>query len=229
MLTGLLDAMGRLIDPSSPAVYLIVFAGGLLSSFLPCSLSSLPLVITYVGSGRRDVRTGFLYSSVFAAGMAVTFTVLASAALALGSLIGATSRIWYLVLAILMLLMGLQMLGIISLVPASYLQTRNRKRGVLGALLAGILSGIFSSPCSTPVLVAVLSLASMSGSAAFSIALILCYAAGYSILSILAGTFVGLVSGLSSRPGYQRLSRIFELVLGLAILLLSFYLFYQAF
>ena len=69
----------------------------------------------------------------------------------------------------------------------------------------------------------------MSGSAAFSIALILCYAAGYSILSILAGTFVGLVSGLSSRPGYQRLSRIFELVLGLAILLLSFYLFYQAF
>lgn len=223
------ESFSTLIDPSSPSVYLIVAIGGVLSSLLPCSLSSLPLVIGYVGAGKRSTKTAFGYSLLFALGMAVTFTVLAAIALALGNMIGSTSHIWYLVLALLMLVMALQMLGIIHIIPASYLQTKNTKRGAVGALVAGILSGFFSSPCSTPVLVAVLSIASMSASPAFSVALILCYALGYSILSVLAGTFVGFAGALSSKKGYGKISKAVEIILGLAILLLAFYLFYQAF
>ena len=150
MIETLLDSLGRMLDPSSHTVYLIALVGGLLSSLLPCSLSSLPLVIGYVGSGRSDLWKSFRLSAVFALGMAVTFTLLAAAALALGSLIGTTSRWWYLILGLLMLMMALQMLGVFTFIPATNLQTRTKRRGYIGALVAGILSGLFSSPCSTP-------------------------------------------------------------------------------
>ncbi len=229
MFESFLGDFSRLINPESPFVYLIVFAGGLLSSFLPCSLSSLPLVISYVSAGKRDTKSSFRLSLVFALGLTLTFTFLSVLALALGELIGNAGRLWYLILALLMLLMGLQMLGIFTFIPASYLQTRNTRRGYMGALLSGILSGVFSSPCSTPVLVAILSVASMSGSLVFATMLLLCYSAGYSILSIAAGTFVGFVSKLSESSSYRKLSRIIEIILGSAILVLAFYLFYQAF
>ena len=229
MFESFLGEFSRLINPESPFVYLIVFAGGLLSSFLPCSLSSLPLVISYVSAGKRDTKSSFRLSLVFALGLTLTFTFLSVLALALGELIGNAGRLWYLILALLMLLMGLQMLGIFTFIPASYLQIRNTRRGYMGALLSGILSGVFSSPCSTPVLVAILSVASMSGSLVFATMLLLCYSAGYSILSIAAGTFVGFVSKLSESSSYRKLSRIIEIILGSAILVLAFYLFYQAF
>lgn len=229
MLDNALNAIGSLMNTSGPLVYLLAFAGGLLSSFMPCSLSSLPLVIGYVGAGRKDTRTSFKLSVVFAFGMAVTYTIFAVVALSLGSLIGSTSSVWYMVLGALMLLMGLQMLGVFNFIPSTYLQTKNTRRGYLGALISGILSGVFSSPCSTPVLVAVLSMASVSGSLAASVGLILCYALGYSILSVVAGTSVGFVSKLSESKGYAKAAKVAQVILGLAILALGFYMFYEAF
>ena len=225
MIDGILLTLSALMDPSSPWIYLIAFTGGLLSSFLPCSLSSLPLVIGYVSGGRRDTRSAFRLSLVFAIGMAVTYTVLATVALALGSLIGSTSRIWYMILAVLTLLMALQLSGLFTIIPASNLQTRNTKRGYFGALVAGLLSGVFSSPCSTPVLVALLSIASVSGSVWISAFLLLCYSVGYSILS----TFAGFVTKLSSSLAYGKAGKAVSIILAIALLMLSFYLFYQAF
>ena len=229
MIDGILSTLSALMDPSSPWIYLIAFTGGLLSSFLPCSLSSLPLVIGYVSGGRRDTRSAFRLSLVFAIDMAVTYTVLATVALALGSLIGSTSRIWYMILAVLTLLMAFQLSGLFTIIPASNLQTRNTKRGYFGALVAGLLSGVFSSPCSTPVLVALLSIASVSGSVWISAFLLLCYSVGYSILSIVAGTFAGFVTKLSSSSAYGKAGKAVSIILAIALLMLSFYLFYQAF
>ena len=174
-------------------------------------MSSLPLVIGYVSGGRRDTRSAFRLSLVFAIGMAVTYTVLATVALALGSL------------------MALQLSGLFTIIPASNLQTRNTKRGYFGALVAGLLSGVFSSPCSTPVLVALLSIASVSGSVWISAFLLLCYSVGYSILSVVAGTFAGFVTKLSSSSAYGKAGKAVSIILAIALLMLSFYLFYQAF
>ncbi len=229
MFEAFLEEFSRLISPESPFVYLLCFAGGILSSFLPCSLSSLPLIIGYVKAGKTDTGRAFGLSLVFALGMSVMFTLLATVALALGRMISSATSWWYYVLGALMLLMGLQMMGIINIIPSTYLQGKNTRRGYLGALISGLLSGVFSSPCSTPTLVAILSIASVSKSLAFSIALILSYALGYSILSILAGTFVGFAGRLSASRGYEKASRVIEIVLGVLIMLLGFYLFYIAF
>ena len=104
-----------------------------------------------------------------------------------------------------------------------------RGHGTDKALVAGLLSGVFSSPCSTPVLVALLSIASVSGSVWISAFLLLCYSVGYSILSIVAGTFAGFVTKLSSSSAYGKAGKAVSIILAIALLMLSFYLFYQAF
>ncbi len=71
-------------------------------------------------------------------------------------MIGSGSSWWYLVLGVLMVLMAMQVWGIFTVIPSSYLVSMNKKRGFLGAFLAGVLGGVFSSPCSTPILVVLL-------------------------------------------------------------------------
>jgi cytochrome c biogenesis protein CcdA len=65
----------------------LALAAGILTSVTPCSLSSVPLVIAYVGgAGRENPATAFRFSLVFAVGMALTFTALETLASLLGKL-----------------------------------------------------------------------------------------------------------------------------------------------
>ena len=74
------------------------------------------------------------------------------------------------------------------------------------AFLTGILAGIFASPCSTPILVALLAIIAGDGRFFWGILLMLCYAAGHSVLVLIAGTSVGFVQRLKGSAHYERFS-----------------------
>ena len=94
-MTGVLESLTDLITRSAWLAPLLALAAGVLTSFLPCSLSVIPLVIGYVGgTGVRGTKTAFLLSLTFAAGSAVTFTALGVAASLAGRLIGAAGSFW---------------------------------------------------------------------------------------------------------------------------------------
>jgi len=208
---------------------LVALLAGALTSLTPCSLSSLPLVVAYVGgTGRKDPAAAFRFSLVFASGMAITFTALGAAASLLGRLMSfGTASWWYILLGALMILMALQTWGIITIIPASYAQSKNTKRGYAGAFMTGALGGLFSSPCATPVLIALLALVARSGRPAWGISLLLLYSLGHSVLIIAAGTFLGLAGKLAKNAGYGIFSKAVNIVLGSAILLAGFYLVYS--
>ena len=155
----------------NPIAGLLALLAGVLTSFTPCSLSSIPLVIGYVGGTGTEPKKAFRLSLVFAAGSAITFTILGTLASLAGRLIGTSASWWYLILGILMVLMALQTWEIFNFIPSTYLLSKNTRRGYAGALIAGILGGIFSSPCATPVLVALLAIVAGKGSVAFSLLL----------------------------------------------------------
>ncbi|NCB74573.1 MAG: cytochrome c biogenesis protein CcdA [Clostridia bacterium] len=202
----------------------------MLASFLPCSLSSIPLIIGYVGgTGQKDTKTAFRLSLTFALGTAVTFTALGVVASIAGKMIGSASSWWYIALGILMVLMALQTWEVFEIIPSSYLVSKNKKRGYMGALLAGILGGVFSSPCSTPVLIALLAIVAGKGSILWGILLLLCYSVGHGILAVTVGTSIGLVKKLTSSEKYGKLSDILRIVMGILILLIGFYMFYLGF
>ncbi|MPM31716.1 Thiol:disulfide interchange protein DsbD [bioreactor metagenome] len=229
-MTAILESLSELITKSGWLAPLLALLAGVLTSFTPCSLSSIPLVIGYVGgTGQKDTKRAFWLSVTFAAGAAVTFTALGVIASMAGKLMGTSASWWYIVLGVLMILMALQTWGIFEIIPSSYLISKNTKKGFVGAFIAGILGGIFSSPCSTPVLIALLAIVAGKGSILWGILLLLLYSIGHGILAIIAGTSIGFVQKLSSSEKYGKASTVLKIAMGSLILLIGFYMFYLGF
>ncbi len=212
----------------------IAFLAGVITSFTPCSLSSVPLIMGYVSGtgGIEDAnshRRAFILSVIFALGSALTFTAFGVMASLAGELIGTSAKWWYMALGLLMMLMFLQMLGIYNFIPSTHMLVKNQKKGLLGAFLAGILGGFFSSPCSTPVLIVLIAVVAGKGSLGFGIMLFLLYSLGHGILAVVAGTSVGFVQKISQNSQYARLTKALTMILALGVLCIGFYMFHLAF
>ena len=226
----LLEQLSTLIKESFWLAPLLAFVAGVLTSFTPCSLSSIPLIIGYVGgTGQKDTKKAFRLSLTFAIGSAVTFTALGVIASLAGKLIGTSASWWYIVLGFLMVLMALQTWGIFEIIPSSYLVSKNTRKGYIGAFIAGILGGVFASPCSTPVLIALLAIVAGKGNIIWGILLLLIYSVGHGILAVITGTSVGLVQRLTKSEKYGKLSTVLKIGMGLIILIIGFYMFYLGF
>jgi cytochrome c biogenesis protein CcdA len=230
MINEWLETLSTLITRSIWLAPLLALLAGVLTSITPCALSSVPLVIGYVGgTGNKDAKRAFKLSLTFAAGMAVTFTALGTVASLLGKLMGTSIKWWYIVLGVLMVLMALQTWEIYDFIPSTYLTSKNTKKGYIGAFIAGILGGIFSSPCATPVLIVLLGIVARSGNIVWGVFLLLLYSVGHSILVIVAGTSIGFVKKVTANYKYGTFSKVLKIVMGLAILTIAFYMFYLGF
>ena len=229
MIDAWLEQIGQQIGQNLWLAPVLALAAGALTSFTPCSLSSVPLVVAYVGGVGVELKKAVRLSMMFALGSAITFTALGVAAASVGRLLGSGGKWWYLFLGTLMVLMALQTWGIVNIVPSTYLAGKNKRRGYFGALITGMLGGLFSSPCATPVLVALLAVAAGNGSVAWGALLMLLYGVGHGVLAVLAGASVGAVNKLTQSARYGALSRAMKIVLGIFILLVGLYLFYLGF
>jgi cytochrome c-type biogenesis protein len=205
--------------------FLLVFLGGVVTSIGPCNVAMIPLVIGYVGGSRHLPRgRSFILSVTFAVGLAITFMLLGVVASLVGGLIGGTSRVWYYVVAGVCVLIGLSMLGALSLptVPGlERLRERVRLRGVPGALSLGLVSGLVASQCATPVLAAILTyVMSREGALLYGAMLLFIYALGRGVPIVLAGTFTGALKQLRA---LGRWSPIMERASGVVIIGVGLY------
>ena len=229
-MTEILQSISLLIENNVWLAPFLAFAAGALTSLTPCSLSSVPLVIGYVGGAAgSDTRKAFRLSLVFVLGSALTFTALGTAASTVGMFFMGAASWWYLILGSLMVLMALQTWGIFEIIPSSYLMSKNRKKGYLGAFIAGILGGIFSSPCSTPVLIALLAIVAGKGSIIWGASLLILYSIGHGLLALAVGTSFSFAQKLSENINNSRASMIIKFVLGALVLLAGFYMLYLGF
>jgi len=230
MINQWLETLSTLIKANLWLAPILAILAGVLTAFTPCSLSTIPLVVAYVGgTADNDTKKSFRLSLVFALGMAVTFTILGVVASLAGKLIGRAASWWYIVLGVLMVLMALQTWEVFNFIPSTFLISKSKRRGYIGALIAGILGGIFSSPCATPVLIALLALVASQGKLLWGVIMLLLYSVGHSILVLIAGTSMGFVKKLTTNAKYGRTSKVIKIVLGSLILLLAFYMFYLGF
>ena len=225
-----LESLSSVISSNIWLAPLLALLAGLLTAFTPCSLSSIPLVIGYVGgTGQKDTKRAFKLSLTFSIGMAFTFTVLGTLASLFGKLMQVAGPWWYIILGILMVLMVLQIWEVYNFIPSSYAINKSTKCGFIGAFLAGILGGLFSSPCVMPVLVVLLAMVAKEGIFVIGIFLLLLYSIGHSFLVIAAGTSIGFVKKLSSNEKYGGASKIIKVVMGTFVILIAFYMFYLGF
>lgn len=228
-MSELLNNFSNLISNNVYIALGVSFLAGIVSSFSPCILSTLPLVIGYVGeAGVKDKKTAFKYSLFFSIGVVVTFTLLGIAFSLLGKFMNITGKWWYLVLGAIMLLVGLQLLGVIGSHDKAC-KIPNRRKGFWGAFFLGILGGALSSPCSTPVLAAILAFVAQKGNVTLGGLMLLLYSIGHSVLIIIAGTSVGVVQQLSMSNKTMIAGRILKTVLGILVIFMGLYLLYLGF
>lgn len=225
-----LDQIARVISNNAWVAPLLALLAGVLTSFTPCSLANVPLIIGYVGGMKeKNAKTGFKLSIIFSLGTAVTFVTLGVIATSAGRMLGNSSNIWYLILGVLMVLMALQTWEVYQFIPSMNLISKSKVKGSIGAFIAGILGGIFASPCSTPVLIALLSIVAGNGNLLWGILLMFLYSLGHSFLVIVAGTSMTFVKKISGSDGYNTLGTVLKVVMGTGILLIGFYMFWLAF
>ncbi len=230
MLDIWLEQIAQMISENIWIAPLLALVAGVLTSFTPCSLSNIPLIIGFVGGvNEKNTKKAFLYSVLFSFGTALTFISLGLIATSAGKLMGTSSQLWYLILGTLMVLMALQTWEIIQVVPSMNLLSKSKIKGGVGVFIAGILGGVFSSPCSTPVLIALLAIVAGKGSLIWGIILMFLYSIGHSSLVIIAGTSISFVKKINNDKKYNKLGTVLKFVMGLAILLIGLYMFWLAF
>ncbi|MFN3481091.1 MAG: cytochrome c biogenesis CcdA family protein, partial [Thermodesulfovibrionales bacterium] len=205
--------------------FIAVFIGGIISAASPCVLAAIPLIIGYVGGySEGDKKRAALFSLIFVLGLSITFTILGIAASVMGQFLGFMGRWLYIGLAIIAVLMGLQLMGIIS-IPLPFQNTRDvRTKGLLGAFLLGLLTGTVSSPCATPVLAVILAYVSTQGDVIYGGLLLFVYAIGHCALIFIAGLSIGLTESIVNSKGIRNFSLYSKRFSGALLILAGIYL-----
>lgn len=231
MLYEFINGAGVYIHSNPWLAVVAVFLGGMLTASNPCVLAMIPLMMSFV-AGRREEVAGvlraFIYSLVFVLGLSITFTALGMIAALAGMMYGDISGIWNWVIAVVCLVMGLHLAGVLKFTIPMPFNVQPRTRGILGALILGLLFGLVSTPCAAPILVVLLAyLAGSGASVSYGGFLLLVYALGHSVLILVAGTSMGIVKKIIESKKATREIEILQRAAGVLIVLAGLYFAYK--
>ena len=175
----------------TPSTLAVVFAGGLLTSLGPCSLSLLPVTLAYLAGFEAERQRPWQRSLAFAAGIVGALVILGLASGLLGRIYGQIPGLVPTAVAVLALVMGLNLLGLLRIpLPAGPDPNRWRQRvpAPLAPLAAGLAFGLAATPCTTPVLAVLLGWMAQHGKPLVGMVLLTAFGAGQVLPLLLAGT-----------------------------------------
>ena len=225
---GLSETLGQVLQTRPILAYGASYLGGVIATASPCILASIPLVIGFVGGyAGGNKKQAFLYSLTFVVGLAAVMSALGAMAALMGTMFGDVGTYWYFLVAVILMVMGLQLAGIIKLKLGGDTQKFLPQRtGLLGALILGMLFGLVLSPCASPVLAVILTLAAVQGQVVYGSTLLFAYALGQGTLILLAGTFTGLINNFLQSRGAKAGAKL-QQVAGYLIFFAGAYIFFQ--
>jgi cytochrome c-type biogenesis protein len=225
---GLSESLGQIMQTRPILAYGASYLGGVIATCSPCILASIPLVIGFVGGyAGGNKKQAFIYSLTFVVGLALVMSALGAMAALMGTMFGDVGPYWYFIVAVILMVMGLQLTGVLKLKLGGNAQRFIPQRtGLLGALILGMLFGLVLSPCASPVLAVILTVAAVQGEVAYGSTLLFAYALGQGTLIILAGTFTGVINNFLQSRGAQAGARI-QQVAGCLIFFAGAYMFFQ--
>nr|AUG32150.1 putative c-type cytochrome biogenesis protein CcdA [Paulinella longichromatophora] len=178
-----------LVSPT-PLTLGVIFFAGLLTSFGPCSLSLMPVTLAYLAGFNDNGYKPWTRSLIFSVGIVLAMVCLGLTSGIIGHVYGQIPQSLSICVAILSVVMGLNLLGIIKLPlpPGPDPEKWRRKMPhPLAPLGAGLAFGLAASPCITPVLAVLLSWIAKSGRPLTGVLLLACFGAGQVLPLLIAG------------------------------------------
>jgi len=216
-----------------PAIALgAAFIWGILSILLsPCHLSSIPLIVGFIGQqGRMSTRRAFAISTLFALGILLTIAVIGAITAAAGRMMGDVGKYGNYFVAAIFFLVGLVLLDVIPMPWSGPGQVGMKRKGLLAAFILGLVFGIALGPCTfaymAPMLGVTWKLAATN--MGYGVLLLAVYGVGHCSVIVLAGTSTGLVQRYLNWNEKSKGAVIVKKVCGVLVLLGGVYLIYIA-
>jgi cytochrome c-type biogenesis protein len=173
--------------------FLITFFEGVLSFISPCLLPLLPVYISYlVGTETVDSSKTIKNAFAFVLGFTIVFVTLGAFAGTLGAIIRQHAQIFNIFAGGLVILFGLNFIGVINLGFAHKSSNFNlkNKASFWGSILFGIVFAISWSPCVGSFFGSALMLAATYKTATKGILLLLSYSLGLGLPFILSAILI---------------------------------------
>ena len=206
------------LNHPGPFTVFLIFSAGLLTSLGPCSVSLLPITIAYIGGTERNQ---FKLIS-FSGGIIFSLVTLGALSGLLGKIYGQIPSYYTSIVALLAIIMGLNLLGIVKFKLPNGPNLRffeDKIPSSLTPFVLGTTFGFASSPCITPVLATLLAWVTQAKNPIVSIIFLFFFGLGQITPILIAGaTTENLKQFLEFRKYSQvipTLSGIFLISLGI--------------
>ncbi len=213
-------------------IFLFAFLGGIIASLSPCGLGVLPLVIAYIGgySHEHSSKRIFIQLLSFSFGLSAILSLIGAICALTGKAFTAiSSPIWILILASLILIFGLNLLGLLE-IPFPTLVKKfphgEHQSLFLYPALIGMAFAVATTPCSSPILATIMAIASLSAKMSFSILLLFVFAMGQCVIVILCGLFTSAIKNLRAMSHFTEGVMKFS---GVLFVLLALFIYYKVF
>ncbi|WP_455220603.1 cytochrome c biogenesis CcdA family protein [Kaarinaea lacus] len=211
----------------------LVAIGGLITAFNPCCLPMYPAVFGFIGRAccsnfgatsdechQAESKPLTSITLLFVLGMATATSVMGVLTAGLGWVFGRFDSTFILLLALVPLLMGLNLLGLLPLhIPIwhsnrLYAIANTKLKNRATAFGAGFLFSVAIAPCATPILLGILTLVAMQDDLLYGGVLMFIYGFGAGLPLLLVGHGFNRLQNLLNTPVQQkRLRRVSGLLL----------------
>jgi len=216
---------------SSPHIALAgSFLWGVASILLsPCHLASIPLIVGFIDS-QGEIRTSraVFISTLFSTGILITIALIGIITGLAGRMMGDLGSMGNIVVSILMVVIGLYLLGVISIpfLENGINQPGMKRKGLPAAFILGLVFGLALGPCTFAYMAPMLGVAFTvaSSSLLYSVTLVASYAIGHCAVIIIAGTFTGVVHHMLKWHEDSRGALILKKTCGLLVIIAGIYM-----
>ena len=181
--------------------YMISFLEGIVTFISPCLLPMLPIYISYfAGGSERSTGKTLRCAFGFVLGFTAVFVAMGALAGTVGSFLVRYQTIVNLVLGGIVILFGLNYLGVLNLNIFKGMkgQVKTADMNFLSAFLFGIVFSVGWTPCVGVFLGSALMLASQQGSALVGTMMLLCYSAGLGAPFLVSAVLIDQLKGAFS-------------------------------
>ena len=178
--------------------YTIAFLEGIITFISPCLLPMLPIYLSYfAGGGARSTSKTLRCALGFVVGFSVVFVAMGALAGSIGSFLSAQRRVVDLLCGAVVVIFGLNYLGVLNLnlFSGSRRQVRKDNMTFLSALVFGLVFALGWTPCVGAFLGSALMLASQQGHTAQGMGMLLAYSLGLGIPFLLSAVLIDSLKG----------------------------------
>ncbi|MFY9174893.1 MAG: cytochrome c biogenesis CcdA family protein [Peptococcia bacterium] len=178
--------------------YLLLFLEGIITFISPCILPMLPIYISYFAAGETDRRKTLLNSVGFVLGFTIIFVIMGAFAGTMGRLVRDYATIFNLVAGVIVIIFGLNFLGVLKIGFLNRMSNKNtavKNLGFFSAIVFGVVFSIGWTPCVGAFLGSALFMASLGGSFWQGITMLLAFSLGLGLPFIASALLIDRLKG----------------------------------